>query len=171
MTRLHHLLSNQTQIPPGSGGTVSKRLITLFVSCIALVSFQIVNAATDCNVTKWQFSKLDIELNDTDYLKMVMGFSYGSEVSNFIPKLKLAQSNMYYKDSKAKPLLTFFRAEYKNKKDAIEASNHLKAKWLDNKNNQYDVQQSDSVVVWFGNNRLEPECFNKVVAQEKKRVH
>lgn len=148
-----------------------KSFLWKFIACIIFPSISVAQLVdVKCDATKWQFSKLDIEINDKDYLEMVMGFSYGKEVISFIPKLKVAQSNMYYIDSKAKPLITFFRAEFKDRKDADKASKHLAAKWLSNKHNQYDVHQKGHLVVWYGNNRLEPECFTKVVEDEKKKI-
>ncbi len=143
---------------------MNKRFFGAIFLSILISSFAI---ADECKDKTWQFSRLDIETTDVGYLETVMGFSYGPEVTKFIPGLELANSNMFYVESKAKPLITYFTAEFKSGDMAEKAFKHLRAKWADNKYKQYDVFKNGNSVTWFGNNRLSPNCFNKTVSEEK----
>lgn len=123
-----------------------------------------------CETNKLKLSSTDIEVKDRDYLKISMGFSYGSQLKHFLPRLKTAQSNTYYKRKKSKPWMTYFSSGYKTRRSARSAYNYLKKKWRKNKKNQYDVMLNGKTVTWFGNNRMTPQCFSHVVALEKERI-
>ncbi len=100
-----------------------------------------------------------------------MGFSYGPEVKKFISELSGVESNFCYRESKAQPLITFLTTKYKTEKMANSAFTHLKAKWIGNVNNQYDVIKNGKAVTWFGNNRLDKDCFTKISKIEKERLN
>ena len=92
------------------------------------------------------------------------------EVKKFIPDLKSVGSNFYYKESKVQQLMTFLTAKFKNNKTANEAFLHLKSKWLGNTKNQYDVIKIGNEVTWFGNNRLDINCFQAITKIEMDRL-
>lgn len=125
-------------------------------------------SSQECHFKEFNLSKLPIEVSDKDYLEIVMGFSYGSEVKKFASDLSRVESNFYYQDSKDKPLMTFLTTQYKTEKVAQEAYEYLKAKWQENTKNEYDVFKSGQNVTWFGNNRLDKECFLKITKNTKE---
>ena len=145
-----------------------KRFIAILAFLVPLQAS--VSAPVPCNTKNFKLSRLDIDPNDTDYLKVIMGHSYGGEVEKFIPKLLSVNSSVYYKGSKTKPQITFFSTTYKEDKDARQAYEHLRHKWLNDPRDPYDVMRVKNEVIWFANNRLPIECFFKFVTEEKAKI-
>ena len=123
-----------------------------------------------CGADQLKLASTSIEMKDRDHLKISMGFSYGSKLNRYLPRLKSAKSYTYYKKKKSKPWLTYFSSGFKTRRSAKSAYNYLKRKWRGNKKNQYDVMLNGKTVTWFGNNRFTPQCFSKIVALEKERL-
>jgi hypothetical protein len=124
--------------------------------------------AASCPNEKLQIHRLPLDLNDTPYLKTIMGFSYGPEVDRFIPELAGAASQIHYVGSKKNVKVTVFMAIYRTESAAESAYGHLKMKWTDSR--YQDVFRLDRRVLFFGNNKLTPECFTTIVVAAKKTL-
>ena len=122
-----------------------------------------------CHLNQLRTSQLDLGTKDKVRLKIHMGYSYDSRVSRYLPYIKKAQSNVYYKGRSQKPELTSLTTEFSSRKVAWYAYKYLQRKWKKNKKNQYDVVWKDKTVTWFGNSRYTPQCFYKVVEAKKKQ--
>lgn len=139
------------------------RLIAMFMGI--LWSWAV---AASCPNERLQIHRLPLDLKDTTYLKTTMGFSYGPEVDRFIPELEGAASQIHYIGSKKNVQVTVFMAVYRTESAAESAYGHLKTKWTDSR--YQDVFRLDRRVLFFGNNKLTPECFTAIVAAAKKAV-
>lgn len=123
-------------------------------------------AGTACN-SSWKLSKLEFSPSDP-YLKTVLGFSYGSEVTKYIPKLSGAISRFYYEGKEENSKFTFFSTYYATEEDAKDAFNHLK-KRVKGKDLQ-DASLKANQVIWFAGLGISKECFKTLKDIESAKL-
>lgn len=136
---------------------------------LALISFgPLAFSASDiCPNQNWKLSTMEFSPSDP-YLVTVLGFSYGSEVKRFIPKLSGAISRYYYEGSQTNSKVTFFSTYYATEADATEAYKHLSSRIVGSELQK--VFQKGKQVVWFGGRGISKECLAQVYNLESKRL-